>query len=52
MSDAEVEAKFRDLASVAITDAAASAVIEAVRRIDTGNGVAPILRAINGGLRN
>jgi 2-methylcitrate dehydratase PrpD len=51
MTEAEVEAKFRDLAGVAITDAAATAVIEAVAGIEKSAGVAPILRAVNGGLR-
>lgn len=51
MSDAEVEAKFRDLAGVAITDAAASAVIDAVRRMESSNGTGTIVAAIAGGLR-
>lgn len=51
MSETEVERKFRDLAGTAITEDAATAVIAAVRGIDTNADVAPILRAINKGLR-
>jgi 2-methylcitrate dehydratase PrpD len=51
MSGTEVEAKFRDLAGVAITDAAATAVIEAVRRMDSSNGTGAVVAAITGGLR-
>ena len=52
MSQTEVEAKFRDLAGVAITDAAATQVIEAMRVMDRSGGLLPMLRAISDGLRN
>jgi 2-methylcitrate dehydratase PrpD len=51
MSEAEVETKFRDLAGAAITDAAAAAVIEAVKRMDVANDTGSLTGAIAGGLR-
>ncbi|MCC7275239.1 MAG: MmgE/PrpD family protein, partial [Alphaproteobacteria bacterium] len=49
MSRAEVEAKFRDLAAVAIAPAAADAVIDAVWALDRSDGVAPLLAALGDG---
>ena len=52
MSEAEVEAKFHDLAGAAISSAAASAVVEAVKRLEISNGVGAVTGAIAGGLRH
>jgi 2-methylcitrate dehydratase PrpD len=52
MSQAEVEAKFRDLAGPVLTDAAAAAVISAIRSLDTAPGLAPLMNAIAGGMRD
>ena len=50
MSQAEIQTKFRDLAHVAITAAAAEEVIALVDALDRGAGVAPIIQAITRGL--
>lgn len=47
----EIEAKFRDLARAAITEAAASAVIAAVDDLDRSPGVASLLGAVTNGLK-
>jgi 2-methylcitrate dehydratase PrpD len=52
MRQDEVETKFRDLAQVAITPAAAERVIALVRGLDAAAGVAPVLAAITEGLRD
>ena len=52
MTQAEVEAKFRDLAHVAITPEAANQVIALVNGLDRATGVAPLMAAITQGLRN
>lgn len=51
MSQAEVERKFRDLAHVAITPAAADRVIALVDGLDRAEGVAALTAAITDGLR-
>jgi 2-methylcitrate dehydratase PrpD len=51
MTDAEVEAKFRDLARDAITAAAQDAVITAVRGLDAAPDVAALVAAIQSGLK-
>ena len=50
MSQAEVETKFRDLAHVAITPAAAERVIALVRELDGAASIAPLMAAITDGL--
>jgi 2-methylcitrate dehydratase PrpD len=52
MSRAEIEGKFRELALMAITPAAADRVIERVWALDRQPGVAGVLDAIASGLRN
>jgi 2-methylcitrate dehydratase PrpD len=49
MSPQEIEAKFRDLASMAITEQAADKVIAAVWALDRETGLAPLIAAIAGG---
>lgn len=51
MNPREIEAKFRDLAGVAITEGAADKVIAAVWALDEEPGLAPLMEAIAGGLR-
>lgn len=52
MSRDEVETKFRDLAHVAITPAAADEVIALVRDLDQSATIAPVMQAITRGLKN
>jgi 2-methylcitrate dehydratase PrpD len=51
MSHREIEAKFRDLASVAITGPSTDKVIAAVWALDKEAGLSPLMAAIAGGLR-
>ena len=51
MTESEIEDKFRDLATVAVTEEAADAIIRAVHALDRSAGVDALLDTIAGGLK-
>jgi 2-methylcitrate dehydratase PrpD len=51
MTELEIQQKFRDLATVAVTDAAVDHIIRAVDALDASPDLTPLLDAITGGLK-